>query len=136
VCHEVARQTALGGIRKELKAMKKKGWPYFPLQIGVFYLLDFSHSRVEAATLEEIKLVNIKFKKHDPHNVVGNHMASCNIKMYEHEESPQDEVIRGVRSYQEVVSQVQALSLDKMVDFYNFQKHRRSSLPKVLQGEN
>jgi hypothetical protein len=23
-----------------------------------------------------------------------------------------------------------------MIDFYNFQKHRRSSLPKVLQGEN
>jgi hypothetical protein len=45
--------------------MQKKVWPYFPLPIGAFALLDFGHSRVEATTLEEIKLVNIKFKKHD-----------------------------------------------------------------------
>jgi hypothetical protein len=86
--------------------MKKKVWPYFPLHIGIFYLLDFSHSKVEVATLEEIILVNIEFKKHDPQKVVGNHMASCNLKKYEHEESPQDEVFRGMRSYQEVLSRV------------------------------
>jgi hypothetical protein len=135
VCREVARQTVLGGISKELKAVQKKVWPSFPLQIGVFSLLDFSHSKVEVVALEEIKLVNIEFKKHDPQKVVGNHMASCNLKKYEHEESPQDEVFRGVRSYQEVLSRVRALSPDKMVDFYNFQKHRRSSLPKYYKGK-
>jgi hypothetical protein len=46
--------------------MQKKVCPSFPLQIGAFYLLDFGHSKVEAAALEEIKLVNIEFKKHDP----------------------------------------------------------------------
>jgi hypothetical protein len=92
VCREVARQTVLGGISKELKAVQKKVWPSFPLQIGAFSLLDFGHSKVEAAALEEIKLVNIEFKKHDPQKVVGNHMASCNLKKYEHEESPQDEM--------------------------------------------
>jgi hypothetical protein len=91
---------------------------------------------VEVAALEEIKLVNIEFKKHDPQKVMGNHMASCNLKKYEHEESPQDEIFRGVRSYQEVLSRVRALLPDKMIDFYNFQKHQRSSLLKVLQGEN
>jgi hypothetical protein len=112
--------------------VQKKVWPSFPLQIGVFSLLDFGHSKVEAATLEEIKMVNIEFKKHDLQKVVGNHISSCNLKKYEHEESPQDEVLRGVRSYQEVLSRVRVLSPDKMVDFYNFQKHGRSSLPKVL----
>jgi hypothetical protein len=87
-------------------------------------------------TLEEIKLVNIEFKKHDPQKVMGNHMANYNLKKYEHEESPQDEMFRGVISYHEVLSQVRSLSPDKMIDFYNFQKHRRSSLPKELQGEN
>ena len=66
MCREVARQTVLGGIIKEIKVMQKKVWPYFPLSIGSFSLLDFGHSRVEAATLEEIKLVSIEFKKHDP----------------------------------------------------------------------
>jgi hypothetical protein len=44
-------------------------------------------------------------------------------------------MFRGARSYQEVLSRVRALSPDKMVEFYNFQRHRRNSLPKVLQGE-
>jgi hypothetical protein len=106
------------------------------LQIGAFSLLDFGHSKVEAVALEEINLVNIEFKKHDLQKFVGNHMANCNLKKYEHEESPQDEVFRGVRSYQEVLGRVRALSPNKMIDFYNFQKHQISSLPKVLQGEN
>jgi hypothetical protein len=78
------------------------------LSIGSFSLLDFGHYKVEVAGLEEIKLVNIEFKKHDPHRVMGNHMASCNLKKYEHEESPHDEIFRGVRSYQEVLSRVRA----------------------------
>jgi hypothetical protein len=57
VCREVVHQTMLGGINKELKAVQKKVWTTFPLQIGMFSLFDFSHSKVEATTLEEIKLV-------------------------------------------------------------------------------
>jgi hypothetical protein len=67
-------------------------WLASPLQIGTFSLLYFGHSKVEAAALEEIKLVNIEFKKHSLLNIVGNHMALCNSKIYEHEYSPQDEL--------------------------------------------
>jgi hypothetical protein len=101
----------------------------------MFTLLDFGHSKVEAAALEDIKLVNIEFKKHDPQKIMGNHMALSNLKRYEHEDSPQDEIFRGARSYQEVLSRVQTLAPDKLAEFYNFQRHRRNSLPKVLQGE-
>jgi hypothetical protein len=100
-------------------------WPSFPLQINAFYLLDFDHYRVEVASLKEIKLVNIEFKKNDPQKVMGNHMASGNLKKYEHEESPQDEMFRAVRSYQEVLIRVRALRPGEMVEFYNFQKHRK-----------
>ena len=92
VCRNVVRKTILTGISKEIIAVKKKVRPYFQLQIGAFSLLDFGHSKVEAVALEEINLVNIEFKKHDLQKFVGNHMANCNLKMYEHEESPQDEV--------------------------------------------
>jgi hypothetical protein len=54
--------------------------------------MDFDHSKVEAAALEEIKLVSIEFKNHDPQKVVGNHMASCNLKRYEHKDYPQDKI--------------------------------------------
>jgi hypothetical protein len=62
-------------------------------------------------------------------------MAICNLKRYEHEDSPQDKIFKGVRSYPEVLSRVRDLPPDKMIEFYDFQRHRRSSLPKVLQGE-
>ena len=82
--------------------------------------------------MEEMKLVDIEFKKHDPNKVVSNHMASCGLNRYEHEDSPHDEIFRGARSYSEVLSWVQALLPSDMVDFYKFQEHMRSFLPKVL----
>jgi len=54
----------------------------------MFSLLGFSHSKVEAAALEDTKLVNIEFKKHDPQKIMGNHLALYNLKKYEHETSP------------------------------------------------
>jgi hypothetical protein len=62
----VAYQTVIGGISKELKATQKKVWPTFHLQVGMFSLLDFGHSKVEATAMEDVKLVDIKFKRHDP----------------------------------------------------------------------
>jgi hypothetical protein len=49
-------------IRKALKEAQKKVWPTFPLQIGMFSLLDFSHSKVEDESLEDVKLVDIELK--------------------------------------------------------------------------
>jgi hypothetical protein len=92
ICREIARQAVLGGISKELKGLSKKVWPPFPIHIGSYSLLDFGHAKAEATTLEEMKLVNIEFKKHDPNKVVSNHLANCGLKRYEHEDSPHDEI--------------------------------------------
>jgi hypothetical protein len=86
-------------------------------------------------SLEDIKLVDIEYKRHDPHRVVENHLAQFNMKRYIHEDSPYDEVFRGVRSYDEVVIKFQNFPQDQQSGFLSFQKHRRNSLPKVLQGE-
>jgi hypothetical protein len=67
VCREVAYQTVTRGIRKELKAAQKKFWPTYPLQVGRFSLLNFGHFKVEAATLEDVKLVDIEFRRHEIH---------------------------------------------------------------------
>jgi hypothetical protein len=92
VCHEIARQTVIGGISKELKGFSKKVWMPFPIHLNTYSLLDFGHEKSEATTLEDIKLVHIEFKKHDPHKIVGNHMVSCGLKGYEHEHSPHDDI--------------------------------------------
>ena len=92
------------GISKELKAAQKKVWPTFPFQVGMFSLQDFSHSKVEVAALEDVK-VDIEFKSHDPHKIVEAHLAQHNLRKCVHEISPQ-EVFRGVRSYEEVLSRV------------------------------
>jgi hypothetical protein len=93
VCREVAHQTVSGGITKEMKATQKRVWPTFPIQVGVFSLSDFGHTKVEAYALEDIKLVDIEYKRHDPHRVVENHLSQFNMKKYIHEDSPYDEVL-------------------------------------------
>ena len=110
----------IGGIRKDLKGFSKKVWLPFPIHLNTYSLLDFRHANAKAVALEDIKLVHIEFKKHDPHRFVGNHMVSCGLKRYEHEHSPHDDILRGARSYAEVLNRIQALSPDKMVDLFKF----------------
>jgi hypothetical protein len=110
----------LSGISKELKGVSKKVWPPFPIHIGAYSLLDFGHAKAEAMTLEEMKLVDIEFNKHDPNKVVRNHLVSCGLKRYEHEDSPHEEIFWGTRSYSQVLSQVQALPPGDMANFLKF----------------
>jgi hypothetical protein len=124
VCREVAYQIVTGGIGIELKTTQKKLWPVFPVQIGKFSLLNLGHSKVEAAALEEVKLVDLEHKKHDPYQIVGSHMAHCSMKAYEHEKSPCDDMFKGARTYEEVLDRVHALSPDLQTSFLTFQRHR------------
>jgi hypothetical protein len=114
----------IGGNNKEMKVAQKKVWPTFPLQIGTFSLLEFSHSKVDDVALEDIKLVDIEFKRHDSYKIVENHLAQYNMKRYIHECSPRDEMLRGVSSYEEVINKFQTLSLDQHANFLSFQRHR------------
>jgi hypothetical protein len=41
----------------------------------MFSLLDFGHSKVEATTLEDVKLVDIDFNRHDAQKTMENHLA-------------------------------------------------------------
>jgi hypothetical protein len=113
----------LGEISKELKGVSKKVWPPFPILIGAYSLLDFGHAKAEAGALEEMKLVDIEFKKHDPSKVVRNHLASYGLKRYEHEDSLHDEIFWGARSFAEVLSRIQALPPRDMTEFLKFRKH-------------
>jgi hypothetical protein len=105
------------GINKELKSSQKKVWPTFPFHVGMFTLLYFGHSKVEDATLEDFKLFDIEFKKHDPHKIVEKHLAQFNMKQYIHENSPYDEMFRGEFPL------FQTLYPDQQVGFLNFQKY-------------
>jgi hypothetical protein len=135
ICREVAHQLAKGGIGLELKALQKKTWPSFPVHIGKFTLSNLVHSKVEVESLEEVKLVNIEHRKHDPYQIIRRHYIHYNLKAYEHEVSIYDDIFKDVRSYEEVLNRVQALTSDSRVGFASFQSHRQSCLPKILQGE-
>ena len=65
-CREIAIQTVISGVSTELKGYSKKVWPSFPTHLSSYSLLDFGHAKVEAATLEDLKLVHVEFKNHDP----------------------------------------------------------------------
>ena len=110
---------------------QKNFWPVFPVQIGIFSLLNLGHSKVEAETLEEVKLVDLEHRKHDPYQTVGSHMDHCGMKVFEHEESPGNDIFKGVKTYEEVLGKVQTLSSDFQTNLLAFQRHRRSGFPKV-----
>ena len=82
VCKEVAE-----GMTKDLKATQKKVWPTFPIQVGMFTLSDFGHTKFEASALEDVKLVDIEYKR-DHHRVVENHLSHFNMNRYIHEYYP------------------------------------------------
>jgi hypothetical protein len=65
-CCEVTRQTIIGGVSKELKGYSKKVWPSFPIHLNSYSLLDFGHAKAKPAALEDLNLVSIEYKKHDP----------------------------------------------------------------------
>ena len=98
----------------------------------MFSLLDFGHSKVEAIALEDSKLVEIEFKRHDPQKILENNLTQYNFKKYVNENSPHDEIFRGVWSYEEVLNRFQTLSPDQQVSFLSFQRHRRNNLLKIL----
>jgi hypothetical protein len=75
-------------------------------------------------TLEEMKLVDIEFKKNDPSKVVRNHLEICGRKRYEHEDSPHDEIFWGTRSFAEVLSRIQSFPPGDMTEFLKFWEHR------------
>jgi hypothetical protein len=112
VCREVAYQIITGGIDTELKSYQKKFWPLFPIQIGKCSLLNIGHSKVEAAALENIKFLDLELRKHDPYQILGNHLTHYNMNMYEHEASLCDDMFKGARTYEEILDKVQALSPD------------------------
>jgi hypothetical protein len=124
----------IGGVSKELKASSKKVWLFFPVRINSYSLLDFGHAKAEAAALEDLSLVSIEYKKHDPQKIVSNHLANCGLKRFEHEFSPPDDIFRGVRSYEEVLARIQSLAPEDTTSVLKFQEHRRSCLPAVLRG--
>jgi hypothetical protein len=104
--------------------------------VGKFSLLNLGHSKVEAEALEEIKLVDIEHIKHDPYQLVRRHLMHCNLKAYEHETSIYDDIFKEVKTYEEVLNMVHAMSPDSQVGLRSFQSHRQSCLPKSLQGES
>jgi hypothetical protein len=135
-CREITRQTVISGARKELKGYSKKVWPPFPIHIHSYSLLDFRHAKDEAAALEDLKLVHVEFKKHNPHRVVSNNLSNCGLKSFEHENSPSDDIFQDTRFYAEVLARIQALAPKERADVLKFQEHRRSCLSLVLRGEN
>jgi hypothetical protein len=133
-CREIARQTVIGGVSKELKASAKKVWPSFPIRLNSYSLLDFGHAKAEAAALEDLSLAYIEYKKHDPQRIVSTHLGNCGLKRFEHEYSPSDDVFRGARSYSEVQFRIGSLAPEDRASVLKFQGHRKRCLPVVLGG--
>jgi hypothetical protein len=67
---------------------------------------------------------------------VSNHLASCGLKRFEHDNSPSDDIFQGIRYYADILSLIQTLTPEKRADVLKFQEYRCSCLLAVLRGEN
>jgi hypothetical protein len=123
-------------MSKELKGYSKKVWPPFPIHLSSYSLLDFRHAKADATGLEDLKLVHVELKNHDPQRVISNHLASCRLRRFKHENSPSDDIFRGARSYAKILARIQSLAPEERADVLKFQEHRWSCLPPILRGEN
>jgi hypothetical protein len=82
----------IGGVSKELKESSKTVWPFFPVRLNSYSLLDFGHAKAKDATLEDLSLVSIEYKKHDPQKIVSAHLSHCGLNKFEHQCSPSDDI--------------------------------------------
>jgi hypothetical protein len=68
------------------------------MYVRKFSLLNLGHYKVEAEALEEIKMVDIEHRKHNPYQLVSIH-----LKAHEHEQSFYDDIFKEVKTYEEVL---------------------------------
>lgn len=66
LAREISYQIMSEGVTQTLKEEKKRGWPSFPLRIGVYTLLNYKHAEKEAAKLQMIYLASIPNRLYDP----------------------------------------------------------------------
>jgi len=91
--------------------------------IGVYSLSNYQHARIEAATLDKMKLFYIAFKKHDPLQIVHDCCQYLRkFKGYSHEDIPFDKVFQKAQYYEDVCKRVEEVPKGPKINSWVFEE--------------
>ena len=87
VIEEVSFQTIIEWVYKKLVGPKRKGWPKFPLNLGLLVIPTSTWATVLSDHIVSLKLSFDSKRKHDPKGFLDTHFKKNHVKSgYIHEE--------------------------------------------------
>jgi hypothetical protein len=133
LAREISYQIMSEGVTQTLKEEKKRGWPSFPLRIGVYTLLNYKHAEKEAAKLQMLSLVSIPNRLYDPKKTAFIALEQAKLTKVVHQEDQFDDLFMGADSISQV-RQLAAMRYEdvELTEFNKLRKQRLQTLPLKL----
>ena len=79
-------------VTQTLKKEKKRGWPSFPLRIGVFTLHNLQHAKKEATKMQALSLATLPSRLYDPHKTAYTALEQAKLTKVVHQEDTFDDL--------------------------------------------
>jgi hypothetical protein len=133
LAREISYQIMSEGVTQTLKEEKKRGWPSFPLRIGVYTLLNYKHAEKEAAKLQMISLASIPNRLYDPKKTAFIALEQAKLSKVVHQEDQFDDLFMSADSISQV-RQLASLRYEdvELTEFNKLRKQRLQTLPLDL----
>jgi hypothetical protein len=112
---------------------KKRGWPSFPLRIGVFTLHNYKHAEKEATKMQALSLATIPSRLYDPKKTAYTALEQAKLTKVDHQEDMFDDLFVGA----DTISQAKQLARMKyndeaLTEFNKLREQRLQTLPLDL----
>lgn len=133
LAREICYQIMAESVTQTLKEEKKKGWPSFPLRIGVYTLLNYKHAEKEATKLQTLSLATIPNRLYDPKQTAYTALEQAKLTKVDHQEDMFDDLFAGA----DTISQTKQLAKMKyndeaLTEFNKLREQRLQTLPLNL----
>ena len=133
LAREICYQIMSESVTQILKEEKKRGWPPFPLRIGVFTLLNYKHAEKEAAKFQALSLATIPNRFYDPKQTAYTALEQAKLTKIEHQEDMFDDLFVAT----DTIGQAKELARMKyndetLAEFNKLREQRFQTLPLDL----
>ena len=133
LAREISYQIMSEGVTQTLKDEKKRGWPSFPLRIGVYTLQNYKHAEKEATKLQMISLASIPNRLYDPKKTAFIALEQAELSKVVHQEDQFDDLFVSADSISQI-KQLAAMRYEdvELTEFNKLRKQRLQTLPLDL----
>lgn len=133
LAREISYQIMAESVTQTLKEEKKRGWPSFPLKIGVFTLQNYKHAEKEATKMQTLSLATIPSRLYDPKQTAYAALEQAKLTKIDHQEDMFDDLF----VVADTISHVKELARMKyndeaLTEFNKLREQRLQTLPLDL----